>query len=359
MFPYVATFFFTALFALLQPVNKPWKSLGVWIPVALYFIVFIGLRHSVGSDWNNYYNMFYYDAANMTYMDALRHGDPLFYLLMVWVQNMGWTIHIVDLVSAVFFTAGLVIFVRRMPNPWLAMLIALSYTVLTLGMGYVRQGVALGFSLWAITALLDRKFIKFFILIILAAGFHKSAVLMLGFGLFQGGKGKYFKILASVIIGAGAYVAFMSGEENRLVQVYIESNMKSSGAYIRTFMNVLPAMLFLYYRKKWKRLWPEGYALWNLMAVGAIAAVPAVMLYSTATDRATLYLIPLQFVVFSHLPLLLRGKISPRMITVFVVIYYGAVYFVWLGLAKWSFAWVPYQNILTEWLGFGNVIDRW
>jgi len=349
MIPYIVTFFIPALIAMMQPVHKPWKRLEAWIPVAIYLIIFIGLRDNVGSDWANYLRIFHRDAMHMSYMDALTHEDPAFYLLMVWVAEMGWTIHVVYLVSSVFFTLGLVIFVRRMPNPWLALVVAIGYTVLTSGMGYVRHGVAFGFSLWAITALLDRRFIKFFILVATAATFHKSAVIMLGFGLFYGGKGKYLKVLATIIIGAGIYAAFMSGNEEGYVKLYIKGNLESSGAYIRTFMNVIPAFFFFYFRKKWKRFWPDGYTLWYLMALGVLFTVPMVMAFSTATDRISMYLIPLQFVVFSHLPLLFRGNMAPKTTTFLIVGYYGLVYFVWLNFASWASFWTPYHNILPIW----------
>jgi len=348
MFPYIVTFFFPAIFALLQPANKPWKNIKLWLPAIIYLIIFIGLRHEVGSDWFNYLPMFENDAAMMSYADARVHDDPFFWLIMVWVYKMGWTIHIVNLISAIIFVTGLTVFVRRMPNPWLALLVAISYTVLTLGMGYVRQGVALGLSLWAITALLDKRFIKYIILIIIAAGFHKSAIIMLGFGLFQGGKSKYLKALASILMAVGVYMAFVSGNEDQYVNLYIDNeDMHSSGAIIRTFMNVIAAFVFFIFRKKWKLLWPENYTLWLLMALASLAMFPMVFILSTATDRIALYLIPLQFVVFSSLPMLLKGKIDPKLTTSLIILYYGSVYFVWLGFASYAYAWVPYHTYLN------------
>jgi hypothetical protein len=347
MWPYIIAFAFPAILAMLQPIQKPWNSLKIWVPTAIFYIVFVGLRHEVGGDWFNYLDMFDLEAFGMSYKDAFFHGDPAYWLIQVWTHNIGEDIYFVNLIVAVIFIVGLIVFIRRLPNPWLALTITMAYTVLTLGMGYVRQGGALGLSLWAITALMDRKFVKFFILIVLAAAFHKSAVIMLGFGLFQGGKGKYMKTLAAIILGVGIYAAFMSGEEKHLVSLYIDNKaMQSSGAYIRALMNVVAAFIFLYYRKLWKRLWPKGYVLWMLMALGSFAAFGAVWFYSTAVDRVSLYFIPLQIAVFASLPVLLRGKLDPKLTTFLVIAYYGLVYFVWLGFASWSFAWVPYQNIL-------------
>ncbi len=348
---YIIVFSFTALMALWQPTNRPWKSLSIWIPMAIFLIIYVGLRHEVGSDWLNYINMFFVEVSHMNYTDALHQDDPLFYLLMVWVYKMGWTIHVVDLVCGILFVTGLVIFVRRMPNPWLALTIAVSYTVLTLGMGYMRHGAALGLSLWAIILLIDRKFIRFAILIVIAAGFHKSAVLMMGLGLFAGGKSKYLKAFAAIAMMVGVYVAFVSGNEETYVRLYIEGDMTSGGAIIRTFMNVVAALFFLYFRKRWKRLWPESYMIWLLMALASVVIFPLVFAYSTAVDRISLYAIPLQFVIFSHLPILLQGKLSPRLTTLLVIAYYGLVYFVWLNFASWAFAWIPYQSILPAWLG--------
>lgn len=355
MLPYIVIFAFSAILAMIQPTHKPWKSIVVWIPTALFLILFIGFRHEVGSDWFNYLIMFSRDVPGMTYVDALFHGDPGFWLTMVFANEIGQDMYIVDFLASIIFVSGLVIFIRRLPNPWLALTITMAYTMLTLGMGYIRQGGALGLSFWAITALMDRKFVKFFILIALASAFHKSAVLMLGFGLFQGGKGKYLKIIAAISMGIGIYITFMSGNEENLINLYIEKDLESSGAYIRVFMNVVPALFFLYFRKKWKNLWPEGYVLWMLMALGSLGAFVGVWFYSTAVDRVSLYFIPFQIVVFSSLPILLRGRFDPKLTTLIVIFYYASVYFVWLNFATWAGYWVPYQNILVEWLDIGTL----
>jgi len=346
MFPYVMIFVIPALLSLFQPANKPWKSLRIWVPIWIIYTLFIGLRHEVGTDWVNYLDMFHREVPWMDYYDALRHGDPAYWLMQVWVYDNGWDIHVLNLFSATLFMTGLVIFLRRLPNPFLGLVITVAYTVIAVAMGYVRQGIALGFTFWAITALMDRKFVKYIILIVLAAAFHKSAVIMLGIGLFQGGKGKYIKTLAAFIIGVGVYAAFMSGEEERLVKTYIESGMHSMGAYMRVLMNVMPAMLFLWYRKKWKQLWPESYMLWFLMAWASIIAMFLLPVSTTAVDRMSLYFIPMQIAILTSFPVLLAGKISPKITISLIIGYYGAMYFGWLMFAKWAPMWLPYRNIL-------------
>ena len=46
------------------------------------------------------------------------------------------------------FIIGLTIFVKSLPNPWLGYVIAFPYLITVVGMGYSRQAVVIGFSLW-------------------------------------------------------------------------------------------------------------------------------------------------------------------------------------------------------------------
>jgi hypothetical protein len=353
LLPYILVFLFPAIMAMLQPAYHPWKSWTIWVPTAIFYIFFVGLRHEVGSDWFNYLDMFEKSFPGMDYGDIMLNNDPGFWAIMVWTYHIGEDIHLVNFIAAIVFISGLVIFLRRLTNPWLGLTIAMAYTILTLGMGYVRQGMALGMVFWAITALMDRKFVKFFILVAIGATFHKSAVVMLGFGLFQGGKGKYMKILAGAFMAIGVYFAFLAGQEDHLVSLYINNEaMQSSGAYVRVLMNVIPAGIFFLYRKKWKRLWPEGYTLWMLMALGSLGAFGLVWMFSTAVDRISLYFIPLQIIVMTNLPVLLRGETSPKFMTLAVILFYFTVYMVWLNFASYAPYWLPYHNMITTFPGW-------
>jgi hypothetical protein len=283
----------------------------------------------------------------MSYGEAFLHSDPAYWVLQVFSHNMDWGIYGVNVIGSIIFMIGLISFLRRLENPWLGLTIAVSYTIVIVAIGYVRQGIALGLIFWALTALSDRKFIKFAILVVFAALFHKSAVVMLGVGIFTGGHGKLIKALASVIVAIGVWQSFISGSEDHYVRIYIESEMQSSGAYIRVFMNLIPSFIFLIFREKWRKLYLD-YEFWYIIALGSIGSLFIVGLATTAVDRIALYLIPIQIIVFSRLPYLIENKISVEITTFFVVLYYGLVYFVWFNYAANAYAWLPYQNILAE-----------
>jgi len=351
MIHYFLAFAFPAIMAMLQPKSRAWNSGVIWFFVWLLYTLFIGLRDEVGADWDNYWNMFEHQAYYMTYSEALHHGDPLYWLLQVWVSRMGWDVHMVNLIGASIFMYGVVRFLRQLPNPWLGMVVVMAYTGIAVAMGYVRQGIALGVIFWAIATLNEGKFLKFIFLIAVATAFHKSAVVIAGIGMFQQGRGKYIKSFAALLIIIGIYFAFVSGREQHYIHQYIESNIHSSGAYIRILMNFIPALFFFYFRKDWKKIYPTSYQLWYMISFGAISALGTVFIFSTATDRISLYFIPLQVVVWSRMPILMQKIIPYWLTTLLIILYYASVYIVFLKFAKWSFAWFPYKNILLMSLG--------
>ena len=349
MIHYFLAFIFPATMSIARPIARKHKAVLPWITVGILYALFIGFRHEVGADWNNYWDMFELLAYNMSYREALEHDDPAFWLLMVGMHELDWGIYGVNLVGATIFMTGLIVFLRQQPNPWLGLTIAIAYTIVVVSIAYTRQGIALGLIFWAIAMLANRHFIRFVLLVILAAAFHKSAVLMIGLGLFQQGKGKLFKILAIIIVGIGIYTAFLSGEEDRYVKLYIENQMQSSGAYIRAFMNFIPALIFLGFRTEWKAQYKD-YGFWYVIALGSVVSVFAVGYASTAVDRIALYFIPIQIVVFSRLPFLLQHKVSVKLTTILVVMYFATVYIVWLKFAAYSYAWFPYDNLILQYL---------
>ena len=83
-----------------------------------------------------------------------------------------------------------------------------------------------------------------------------------------------------------------------------------------------------------------------ILALASVASVFLVEFASTAVDRVALYFTPLQVVVFARLPSLVKGRVSPRVMTVGIVLGYALVLFIWLNYAIHARYWLPYQNWL-------------
>ena len=69
---------------------------------------------------------------------------------------------------------------------------------------------------------------------------------------------------------------------------------------------------------------------------------------STAVDRISLHLIPLQIFVGSYIPLMRLLGLSGSLSRLFLILLSLLVMGVWLFFANYSFAWIPYRNLLLE-----------
>ena len=70
---------------------------------------------------------------------------------------------------------------------------------------------------------------------------------------------------------------------------------------------------------------------------------------SIAVDRVALYMLPIQLVIFSHVPDMLNGKkITSQFLVLSVIFYYFCVLFVWLNFAIHAGDWIPYNNYILE-----------
>jgi hypothetical protein len=311
----------------------------------LLFTLLIGFRYQVGGDWFNYLGHYERDIGK-TFQEAVFGGWDPGYALLNWISaRLGWGIEFVNLVSGAIFTAGLLAFCRQQPSPWLAFAIAVPYIVIVIGMGYTRQGVALGLIFGALTYLEREKLWQFLLLVGIAALFHKSAVLVVPLGLVIAGQNRYFQAIVVIAVGLGLWDLLLESHQERLWDSYVEAQMQSHGALIRVVMNLVPALLLLFYWRRWEPRFPGG-GFWLWLALASILSVFLVNFASTAVDRVAFYLMPLQLAVFSRLPFMLKREVSPELITLLILLGYAAVLFVWFNYAIHARYWIPYQNSL-------------
>lgn len=323
----------------LAPASRP----AMWWLTGGAFTLAIGLRHQVGADWFSY--IAYLDrAAAMTLLEALTQGDPGYYLLNWLAVNLGGNIYWVNLVCGAIIMSGVISFARRQPLSWLALLVAVPYLIVVVGMGYSRQAVALGFVLLGLVAMSDGRMRWFVAWVLIGAAFHKSAVLMLP---VAGLAASHNRLLSLAWAGAASLIGgylFLFDSIDQLWTNYVEADYQSQGGLIRVLMNAVPAGLYLVLHK-YLKVGEDEQRLWWWLSILAIACIPLVIISSTATDRVALYLIPLQIYVFARLHLITRDVRLRNCIVAGVVAYYTAVLGVWLFFAAFAFAWLPYQLV--------------
>ncbi|MGY0611541.1 EpsG family protein [Luteimonas sp. A501] len=335
--------FLVPMWAVLARYRLPERQQPIaWAAVGMLFALMIGLRHEVGGDWFNYLNHFEM-VRPLSFMEALRRGDPGHYALNWLTLRLGGNIYWVNLVYGSIMMWGVVVFCRRQPWPWLALLVAVPYMLVVVGMGYSRQAVALGFALAGFAALGDHRVRKFVICIALGALFHKSAVLLLPIAVLAASRNRILSASMVVVVSALLYWVLLLDHTDRLWSSYVEYQMQSQGAKIRVLMNAVPAGLLLLWRRRLEPD-PQQQKLWTWIALLALLCLPMVLLASTAVDRVALYLIPLQLFVFCRIPRLAGNNVRLRTLLVLGVIgYYAMVLFVWLNFANHAEYWLPYQ----------------
>ena len=315
-----------------------------WITTGVLIALMVGWRHEVGGDWFNYLEHW----AELPYTSTeamLSKGDPGYWLMTKLFYEAGLGIYSLNLLFAALFSYGLVVFCRNQPRPWLALTVAVPYLLIVLGMGYTRQGVALGLAMVGMVALAHKETRGFVVWVALGALFHKSAVVLIPLGMLAAPGRRIWNVLWVGLAGAALFTTLLSDSVDSLVTNYFEAQYQSEGALVRVMMNVVPAVILLFYRERFN--WDIAEKnLWTMIAWAALGS--AVWLgyskSSTAVDRLALYLIPLQLYVFTRLPDILarHNKDKPFWVRS-VVVYYAIVQFVWLDYATNSPAWIPYK----------------
>jgi hypothetical protein len=355
MWPYWLLFLVPAYFAIsrLKPTSQieltvkhdRWSI--AWRFIFVMLVLMIGWRHEVGGDWASY-------ILNMENPDQFaEYGDPANNLLFWLGINLGGGIYLVNLISAIFFSWGLLVFCRTQPRPWLALTVAVPYLITVVAMGYTRQGVAIGLAMLAIVALSKGNTMKFVLWIALATTFHKSAVILVALAALANTKRRIFTLIWVGVVAFALFVLLLRESLDALVSGYIGDEYESSGAAIRVAMNAVPAALFLIFRKRFQ-LTRQQHSFWKWMSLSALLLVVALKFSpsSTAVDRVALYWIPLQLFVLSHLPNILGRPDGKNALWVNVIVAYSsAVLFVWLFFGVHSVYWLPYQFYPLVWLG--------
>ena len=301
----------------------------------------IGWRFHVGADWVTYEYIFA-DSKHETLGSLPAIADPGYYLLNIIVQAVGGDLWVVNLVCGLLFAWGLMRFCEAQERPWLAALVAVPYLVIVVAMGYTRQAVAIGLIMAGLASYFRTgSILRFAMYALLAATFHKTAVVALPLIAAANERGRIVTLIMVAAVTYLAYNLFLAPSVDRFVTNYIDTRYASEGAGVRIGMSAVAAGLFVL-RGKYMGLAERERRVWRNMSIGTFAC--AVLLFvlpsSAAVDRLALYVIPLQLAVFSRPRSLM---VSEGFGLTLVVLYMAAVQLTWLMFAHHAAYWVPYH----------------
>lgn len=316
----------------------------------LVLFVFIGLRDRVGADWDTYQAIFDV-SGDMHLSDAAItiQTEPGYALLNFFVQSIGGSIHLVNLVCAVIMLVGLVKFADLIDvDPTLLLFLATPYLLFVIGMCFTRQAVAIGIGCAALGYWVHGHRKKSLLLIALAVSFHYSAVFLLALIWMKSWK----RVLIGIALITVAGYLFLSIGFGRYFELYVENtqDLQASGVWFRLAIVLIGTCVAALQRKRFAR---EPAFFWLIVgaSVVAICLLPVAAVASTIANRVCFYLL------FVYLAGLARAIRFSRMEAHFLALLGGyaatyACFFLWFSASSYATEWwIPYHSVLLSGMG--------
>lgn len=189
---------------MLIPLRKFKKETYIYL-IAFAWVLFAGLRSKIGgADYFTYF-LYYKNPFNIIGIKKLDY-EPLFYLLVQTLRFLKVSFNgFLSIVSIFIILPPLLIVDKHTDGNPIAFYILGTELLFFNSFVILRQGIAIGFIFLAIDALYEQKLLKFTLLVIVATGFHYSAIIFLIIIIFNKRLTPFFRVglfLLSVLIAA-------------------------------------------------------------------------------------------------------------------------------------------------------------
>lgn len=293
---------FLLRYALARNGTLRWR---IYFAVLASLFLFSAFRYQVGCDWGGYYYQ-YLGAAGFEWSSITKIREPIWWAILWWFQNMGLPYPFINIFSSAIFFLGVHVLARRQPDPLGFLVLLFPILIINLPMSGIRQGAAIGFLCIAFVAFIDRRPLWLALWVVLAAGFHVSALIFIL--LLPVATGRYTRnrlMLAAILAVPGALFLGSGDAAAVATSRYVGTGVDSEGAVFRVGILGLSALyFFMFVSKKWLRTWPQDYSLASIGAIAMALAFLLVPVSSVIADRFAYYLIPIQAMIFARIPYL-------------------------------------------------------
>lgn len=349
MFVYFLVFVSIALAGLLFSERKLQQLL--LIPFILLLIIFAGTRFQVGCDFWGYGMRFLHAPPLDNIASFLQREEPLFLLLTSWVKSVGLEYMWLNLFSSIIIFTCIWRFAARHPSPLLLLALMVPILITQLSMSGLRQAIAVACLMMSTLAYMDKKRLMATLWIILATGFHQTAIIFLP-TVFLIGKDISTGRLVLALFILGPVVAFILGQrvdlyrDRYVTQIYGAS--ESMGGVLRYGLLFFTACLFEVYKSRVKQMFPKEYDVMRLYSLMILALSPVILISSVAMHRLGYYMLPVQLYILAIMPIVIpRGSVNFQMVKLMPIILYGVYMLVWFNTSSHAdYCYIPYDSYL-------------
>jgi hypothetical protein len=328
--------------------DRPPRFGFAWLIALLSLALLIGFRWKTGGDWANYDRMV--EQALWMPKPLGWLADPGFTLLTSYAARSRIGVLLVTVVSGALMSVALTVFSLRQPRPWLCLAVAIPYLVVVMGMGYIRQGMAISLLMMGLGSLRQGDILRYSAWVFAGSLFHSTALVLLPLGILVSNRNVVIRGLLVALVGVVLVYAIYSARADLYVANYVDAAMTSSGAAVRLIMTAVPGALFLGFRDRFALAESER-SVWTVLSLAAIAALGLLLAIpsSTVVDRMGLYLLPLQCFVCARLPgAFAKDRTGDIILTTAILALYAGAFFIWLNFAVNVDYWLPYRSYFFE-----------
>lgn len=246
MLPYLLVLIFVMTWMILEYTSVNRKSL--WIPLISLSLLASLRSYRVGTDTGNYTRYFRSElnTYNYSFHEDIEYGYQLLeYIILHFTHNYFWLFIVCSLIV---ISCYLVIIRKYSVNYILSVFIYITLGSYLFFFNGLRQGIAMAIIVLATPYLLQKKTIKFLLMVGLASLFHTSALFIIPFYFLINFNIKDFykpfiSLLTSILTSQLAlrYVA----DTNPRYEGYTQSSENAGGFFILAFHVSISLILFI------------------------------------------------------------------------------------------------------------------
>ena len=324
------------------------RSLGAFLAVGVFLVLFMGLRYEVGCDYGGYHHRFSFSHAGV--LDGLPFVTTEWgfaYLTYAMQELTGSYAAYLTVISAIL-VACYVIFARAFHGSFAILALLFPIIIVQLGMSGVRQALAGGALMLAAVAFINGRRWLVAACILVGFQFHTSVIVFLPIALLAGREittGRLVAVLMLVTPVSGFLMAdrFDSYSDRYIEQIYGEQEAR--GGVIRYGLVMIPVVAFAFWGKFVRREFPKVFPLLKLFALICFSMAPLLLLSTVALHRFNFYVMPFSILMFQYLAL---SAVMPRNRTkaqAVPIMLYGLYSISWFSLSGHAAkCYIPYQN---------------